>query len=85
MTDQEIIFALAGGSRIYVEQDGFHGNSYELRDLGIEICGGTVSRLVSQGWIEGPNTYRLTDAGFKSYLRSADELGDGKLVPPNVK
>ena len=46
--------------------------------------GGTVAVLLHRGWIEGGNgVYRLTDAGLRAYLRSTDELGDGKLYHPH--
>ena len=43
-----------------------------------------MERLAREGWIEpyGARGYQLTDAGRAAYIRSTDELQDGKLIPP---
>lgn len=49
------------------------------------VRGDTLQRLLDEGWLKGfPNGggFWLSDEGHKAYLRSTDELGDGKLVPP---
>lgn len=41
--------------------------------------------LIHRGWVEdlaNGSGYRLSDAGMKAYLRSTDELRDGRLVHP---
>jgi hypothetical protein len=78
----EIVSALACGARIVVEGDGFHGNDYELRTPAPRMQAGQFDRLMREGWLESaPNgaSYVLSDRGRKAYLRSTDELGDGKL------
>lgn len=43
------------------------------------------THMLHHGWLEsttGCGGYRLSDAGLLAYLRSTDELGDGKLIDP---
>lgn len=43
------------------------------------------NHMLHHGWLEsttGCGGYKLSDAGKLAYLRSTDELGDGKLVDP---
>jgi hypothetical protein len=43
-----------------------------------------LAQMIDDGWLYSMNgTYRLTDEGRIAYFRSTDELGDGKLIPPN--
>jgi len=42
--------------------------------------------MLHHGWLEstaGCGGYRLTDEGLRAYLRSTDEMGDGKLIDPS--
>lgn len=42
--------------------------------------------MLHHGWLESMangGTYKLSDAGLLAYLRSTDEMGDGKLVDPS--
>ena len=44
-----------------------------------------IDVLFHRGWLESmPNggTFKLSDAGLLAYLRSTDELGDGRLLHP---
>lgn len=86
-TDRQVITALAGGGRIVCKDEGgFDGYSYRLVMSEVEISSGQVNRLIDEGWIYGSNTaYFLTDEGKKSYLRSTDELGDGRLLAPKPR
>lgn len=81
MTLQDVIELLAGEARIYLDDEGYpelltrHGNVSAMWD-----------RLCREGWLEAmPNggTFKLSDEGLKAYLRSTDEMGDGKLNPPS--
>ena len=43
------------------------------------------NHMLRHGWLEntaGCGGYRLTDEGRIAYIRSTDEMGDGKLVDP---
>jgi len=74
----EIVRHMAGGWRLGHED----GNYFVSKTAG-RVRSDTINRLIAEGWIESRNTcYILTDDGRKAYLRSTDELGDGKLIPP---
>ena len=79
----EIVAALAGGYVIRTEIDE-HDREYFLDPPGARrLVAEQVSRLIREGWLESFNGgYRLSDDGKKAYLRSTDELGNGKLVAP---
>jgi hypothetical protein len=79
----EMIQALASGAVIRSESDGYDGPDYFL-DMGSpRIRGDVIEKMIREGWLSSFNGgYRLTDEGLKSYLRSTDEMGDGKLVQP---
>lgn len=43
------------------------------------------NHMLHHGWLEstaGCGGYKLTDKGRRRYIRSTDEMGDGKLVDP---
>lgn len=84
MSDAEIIEAMAGGARIIVTGGrGYDGDEYELRGPGVPLTQSDIIPLLDKGWIYSSNTaYFLSDEGMKAYLRSIDEMGDGKLVDP---
>lgn len=78
----EIVQALASGAVIRTEIDGYD-RDYRLDRGSPRVLSTTVVNMIRDGWLESFNGgYRLTDGGKKAYLRSTDELGDGKLVPP---
>lgn len=83
---EEVVEHLATGWGFSIN----HGRDYDGDDIYISKTAGkvrsdTMQRLIDEGWIEryGAGSLRLTDAGHKSYMHSTDEMGDGKLVPPN--
>lgn len=79
MRVEEIVQCLASGWSLL----GDDGDYFVTRNAG-KVRGDTIRRLIDEGWIYSQNTcYRLTDEGHKAYLRSTDELGDGKLTPPS--
>jgi predicted transcriptional regulator len=42
-----------------------------------------LNQMIDEGWLYSMNgTYRLTDEGRAAYIRSTDEMGDGKLISP---
>lgn len=84
ITDLELIREMAGGSFISVKDlGGWDGYEYELRRAGKLITSSQLNRLIDAGWLRSSNTaYFLTDEGMKSFLRSTDEIGDGRLVAP---
>lgn len=51
---------------------------------GFKVSYALIERLKREGWIEsyGARGFKLTDAGHRAYMRSTDEMGDGKLTPP---
>lgn len=77
----EIIAALASGAQIHCDDNG-----YELRHPGKAIGSHTLQfHLIREGWIESTANcggYVLSTAGRLAYMRSTDDLGNGKLVPP---
>ncbi len=45
-----------------------------------------IVRMLNNGWLDSYNGgYRLTDAGRLAFMRSTDEMGDGKLYSPEAK
>lgn len=84
-TDRQVITELAGGARIIATDEG-DGWSYKLIHGEVPITAGQVVRLLDEGWIYSSNTaYFLTDEGKKAYLRSTDELGNGRLLVPKPR
>lgn len=77
----EIVGALASGARIRLDRDC----QPELIMPSPKLDGITWDRLCHHGWLDTmPNggTFKLSDAGLLAYLRSTDEMGDGKLIDP---
>jgi hypothetical protein len=64
---------------------GFDGSEYWLEKReGERVTGHDIRVLMREGWLESFNGgYRLSDAGRAAYMRSTDELGDGKLLAPS--
>lgn len=82
---RDVIAKLASGYRIRSESDGFHGYEYTLAGDSYSVDG-LMAQLVREGWLTStPNgaAYVLSDAGLKAYMRSTDEMGDGKLTAPS--
>lgn len=80
MRVEEVVQALASGYAARWENDTLYVTKTEGR-----IRRDTLDRLMREGWLEGfanGGGFRLSDEGRKAYLKSTDELGDGKLVPP---
>lgn len=91
MSDEEqlrkVVEALATGFLIRVIHHGGHdGYSYEVQKCErFEIRGFLIEQMIKQGWLDGFNGgFRLSDEGHKAYMRSTDELGDGKLIAPGT-
>ena len=75
---EDIVQHMASGWRLSRE-DG----DYFVTQTAGRVRGDTINRLLAEGWCETRNTCLiLTDAGRCAYLRSTEELGDGKLIPP---
>ena len=84
-TDREVIAELASGARIIATDEG-DGWSYKLIHKEVPITGSQVVQLLDEGWIYSSNTaYFLTDEGKQAYLKSTDELGDGRLLAPKPR
>jgi hypothetical protein len=65
------------------EYDGYR--IWIKRTEGIEITQRELDMLIINGWLEpygAQGGYQLSDEGKKAWLRSTDELGDGKLRSP---
>lgn len=80
-----LIERLATGFVIRTEDlGGYDGYDYWVeKSERYKLFGSDISRLIQDGWLESFNGgYRLSDDGRKAYLRSTDELGDGKLYSP---
>lgn len=75
---------LASGCQLVLEDDC--GNSWRMVAPVKQPQGDVLSHLFHCGWLETmPNggTCKLSDAGKLAYLKSTDELGDGKLIAPH--
>lgn len=82
----EIVQHLATGKIIRREQEGHDPADYWLEIGRFKIPDNLIERMIREGWLQSFNGgYRLTDAGHAAYMRSTDELGDGRLVSPNDK
>jgi len=73
--------------RISIDDLGGY-DGYEIwirRTEGMRISQRELDMLIKDGWLEayGAHSWQLSDAGKKAWLRSTDELGDGKLRSPN--
>src|SRR5271154_5126368 len=84
---KEVIERLAqtGYSIVSDDQGGYDGYRIFVRRVEqYEITGRERDMLIMDGWITQPgaSSWVLSDEGRKAYLRSTDELGDGKLVSP---
>jgi hypothetical protein len=78
MSLEEVVQHMASGWRLGREDDG-----YFVTQTAGSVRSDTINRLLAEGWCETRNMcLLLTDAGRAAYMRSADELGDGKLIPP---
>jgi uncharacterized protein affecting Mg2+/Co2+ transport len=78
MRVDEIVALIQGEYRL-VDNDG---EAFVVHTAG-KVRDDTINRLMMEGWIErGNRHWKLTDEGRKAYLRSTDELGNGKLIPP---
>jgi hypothetical protein len=64
------------------EYDGY--SIYVERIERMEITRRELDMLIKDGWVERPfaSGWYLSDEGRKTWLRSTDELGDGKLRSP---
>lgn len=81
---REAIAELASGAYVGTEDDEW-GFSYKLVRPVKQPDGDDFDVLIHRGWLESMangGSYRLTDAGKLAYLRSTDEMGDGKLTHP---
>lgn len=80
---EEAVEALATGYSAYYQDD--ESQTLNVVKSAGRIRSDTRDRLMREGWVEGHANgggFKLSDAGFRAYLRSQDELGDGKLVAP---
>lgn len=70
---------LASGYSFRRDTDGFGG---ELVKHGMDIDSTTFNELVLAGFVDGtPNgmAARISDKGKRAYIKSTDEMGDGKV------
>lgn len=82
---RDAIGELASGAYVATEDDEW-GFSYKLVKPVAQPDGDDFTVLIHRGWLEGcanGGSYKLSDAGLRAYLRSTDELGDGRLVHPH--
>jgi hypothetical protein len=84
MEDSSVISHLACGAVLLFDRDSAGG---ELVMRYGHVTAEQVTRLGRDGWIKwfpsGGGAW-LTDAGRAAYIKSTDEMGDGKLVAPNT-
>jgi hypothetical protein len=79
----DIVELLAGPDAIlcYSEESGA-----DLVTPHCHISNEDLISMLDAGWLYSANgTYGLTDEGRLAYLRSTDEMGDGKLIAPNER
>lgn len=82
MRVEEVVQALASGYGMQRDDCDVR----VVRSAG-KVRSDTLQRLIDEGWLEGyanGGGWRLSDEGHKAYLRSSDEMGDGKLVAPRT-
>jgi hypothetical protein len=82
MRVEEVVEALASG---YTARYEDNSNTLEVTKIAGRVRSDTLDRLMREGWLKSfanGGGFWLSDKGQRSYLRSTDELGDGKLVPP---
>ena len=76
-----IVMELADGAKLRRDDDSW----ILVKDLP-QPSGPDLADLFHRGWLVSmPNggTCKLSDAGLQAYVRSTDELGDGKLLHPH--
>lgn len=80
-----IIEKLATGGADYIasrDLGGWDGHEHYLKKDEPEhmVTGWHIERLIQHGFIQGgPGGWRLSDAGRVAFIKSTDEMGDGKL------
>ena len=83
MDDKDVIAHLASGAKL--RRHGDDGTEVELVTFHDVVTPDQWNRLADGGWLKGfanGGGAWLSDEGRRAYLRSTDEMGDGKLVPP---
>ena len=78
MLIEELIQLLAEGAKIRWDD----GQCNVVKFYGT-AC--NIEQLIQEGWIvsgTGSSYYKLSDDGLKAFLKSTDEMGDGKLISP---
>ena len=81
MRMREVIERLASG---YSMRDDDELGFVVAKTAG-KVRSDTIGKLMNGGWIERRNgCWTLTDEGRKAFMRSTDELGDGKLIAPEA-
>lgn len=74
MDDMKILSFLAG--KYVLRYDG-NSNDCSLVHTAAQVTAETISRFINRGWLESfanSGGFRLSDEGFKAYMRSTDEL-----------
>ena len=85
MSVEEIVTCLATGWILRRHGGrGYDGDTFTVERQAGEVRDDTLNRLMREGWLRSSNglAFFLSDEGHKAYLRSTDEMGDGKLIPP---
>jgi hypothetical protein len=80
MEDKNVIAHLASGAVLLFDEMGG-----DLVTRHGHVTSDQVTRLGREGWIDwfaNSGGARLSDAGRLAYIKSTDEMGDGKLLPP---
>lgn len=82
---EEVVQHLASGWSLRDHgSHGYDGPDYWMSRTAGRVRGDTIERLIREGWVQSYNGgFSLTDEGHRAYMRSTDELGDGKLIAPS--
>ena len=83
LTAEKVVELLATGWSLHRHDLGGHdGVEYRVEKCAGEVLPREIRRLYSAGFLESYPSgcgYRLSDKGHKAYMKSSDEMGNGKL------
>lgn len=86
LTAEQVVELLATGwSLRRHDLGGYDGTEYRVEKNAGEVLPEEIRRLQRASFLESYPSgcdYRLSDKGHRAYLKSTDEMGDGRLEIP---